>query len=150
MRKARIIIFDDDPVILDMLDYYFSVRDFEVQSFSEPVLCHTSESTNSCLTPCADIIITDFRMPQRNGFDLLHYQAQRGCNISIWNKAIVSGALPSEHLLKTYEVAGMFFEKPFSLTELRAWTKECMARVDLTRPLSSYNCRNGKYPTQRK
>ena len=143
MRKARIIIFDDDLVILDMLCYYFSVRDFEVQSFAKPVLCHSSESTNSCSTPCADIIITDFRMPQRNGFELLHNQAQLGCPISIDNKAIVSGYLPSEHLLKTYEVAGMFFEKPFSLTELRAWTKKCVARVDLTRPLASYNSRNG-------
>ena len=26
MRKARIIIFDDDPVILDMLGYYFAVK----------------------------------------------------------------------------------------------------------------------------
>jgi DNA-binding response OmpR family regulator len=65
MRKARIIIFDDDPVILDMLGYYFSVKGFEVQSFAEPILCHPSESASSCLTPCSDIIITDFRMPQR-------------------------------------------------------------------------------------
>ncbi|MBS1114256.1 MAG: hypothetical protein H6Q92_2019 [Nitrospirae bacterium] len=39
MRKPRILLFDDDNMLLEVLHYYFSARNFEVQSFSEPVLC---------------------------------------------------------------------------------------------------------------
>jgi DNA-binding response OmpR family regulator len=138
MRKARIMIFDDDPFILQILGNYFSNMDFEVQPFPEPVSCCPCESIGSCSSPCADIVITDFRMPELNGIDLLYCQRQCGCTISIENIAIVSGNMPEEHLPDAYEVAGMFFQKPFSLAELGAWAKECISRVDLTLPLSSY------------
>lgn len=134
MRKPRIIIFDDDTIILELLNNHFSRMNYEVQCFNQPILCPPCENTN----PCADIIITDFQMPRINGFELLNHQTQKGCTINIKNKAIVSGALPEEHIDKVSELAGTFFEKPFSLKELDAWTKECVSRVDLSQPLGNY------------
>jgi DNA-binding NtrC family response regulator len=135
MRKPRMIIFDDDTIILELLNNHFSRMNFEVQCFSEPILCRRPcENT----TPCADIIITDFKMPRINGFELLNHQAQQGCTINIKNKAIVSGALPEEHIDKVSELAGTLFGKPFSLKELDAWTKECVSRIDLSQPLGNY------------
>jgi DNA-binding NtrC family response regulator len=138
MRKARIVIFDDDPLILEILGNYFSSMNLEVQSFPEPFSCGPSQTNSSCSTPCADIIITDFRMPRRNGIELLHNQKKLGCTISVWNKAILSGNMPEEYLPDAYEVAGRFFDKPFSLEELGLWARECISRVDLTLPLSGY------------
>jgi CheY-like chemotaxis protein len=112
--------------------------DFEVRSFVEPVSCCSSESIGSCSIPCADIVITDFRMPQQNGIELLSWQRQCGCTINVRNIAIVSGNMPEDCLPYAYEVAGMFFNKPFSLEELGAWAMECISRTDLTLPLSSY------------
>ena len=134
MRKPRIIIFDDDTMILELLNDYFSLMTFEVQCFNQPILCSPCENTN----PCADIIITDFQMPRINGFELLNHQNQQGCTINIKNKAIVSGVLPEEHIDKVSELAGTFFEKPFSLQEIAAWTKECIRRVNLSQPLCNY------------
>ena len=134
MRKPRIIIFDDDTMILELLNDYFSRMNFEVQCFSQPILCPPCENTN----PCADIIITDFQMPRINGFELLNHQNQQGCTINIKNKAIVSGVLPEEHKDKVSELAGAFFEKPFALQEIAAWTKECIRRVNLSQPLCNY------------
>ena len=134
MRKPRIIIFDDDTLILDMLHNYLFRMNFEVQAFSEPILCPPCENTN----PCADIIITDFLMPRINGIELLNHQARQGCTINIKNKAIVSGALPEKHIDNISELAGIFFPKPFCLRDLNAWTKECISRIDLSQPLGKY------------
>jgi len=138
MRKARIIIFDDDLLILGLLADFFSDMNFEVQCFAQPLLCFSSESTKSCLTPCADIIIIDYRMPERNGLELLHHQKQRECPINIKNKAIMSGDMSEECLAETMEVAGVFFRKPFHFNELTVWMKDCLNRLDLSWHLDDY------------
>jgi DNA-binding response OmpR family regulator len=133
------MIFDDDTRILEILDIYFSMRNFEVQSFSEPILCSVSKDSNYCLNPCADIIIIDFQMPRINGIELLNHQAQRRCPINIKNKAIMSGTLPDEYIDKMKGLADTFFQKPVHMQKLYAWTKECVSRNDLSQPLGSYD-----------
>ncbi len=135
MRKPKIIIFDDDTVILEMISDYFSLRNFEVQSFSKPVLCSPSSDADSCVNPCADILIVDLRMPRINGIQLITHQVRNGCPINIKNKAIMSGDLPYEHVDKIIELAGIFFQKPLNMRELDAWAKECISRIDLSQPL---------------
>ncbi len=134
VRKPRIIIFDDDTMVLDILNDYFSLMSFEVQSFNQVILCPVCENTNSCVNPCADIIITDFEMPRVNGIELLRHQAQRKCPINIKNKAIMSGVLPDKYIDKMEGLADNFFKKPFSLSEVAAWSRVCLSRVDLSQP----------------
>ena len=134
MRKPRIIIFDDDAMVLGILRDIFSIINFEVQSFSEPIIC----SPNNCSNPCADIIITDFQMPRINGIDLLKHQIQQGCPIHIKNKAIMSGALPDKYVGSMKEFADNFFQKPICIKKLHMWTKECISRNDLSQPLGNY------------
>jgi DNA-binding NtrC family response regulator len=110
-----------------------------VASFPEPILCTPPNKTEGCLKACADIIITDFRMPQINGIELLNHQTSRGCAIDINNKAVISGDLPEVHMDNISKLAGTFFKKPFSLEELYAWTQECLSRIDLSEPLGSYS-----------
>jgi len=138
MRKPRILLFDDDNMLLEVLHYYFSARNFEVQSFSEPVLCPLAQNSSFCLNPCADIIITDFQMPGMNGVELLHYHTQRRCPINVKNKAIMSGAFPDDCLDKMKGLADTFFQKPIHMQELDDWTKKCISRNDLSLPLGSY------------
>ena len=135
VRKPRIIIFDDDAMVLEILKDLFSMLNFEVQPFSEPVLCSLS---NNCSHPCADIIITDFRMPRINGIDLLKHQAQRRCPINIKNKAIMSGVLPDKYVGSMKEFADIFFQKPIGIQKLNMWSKECIGRNDLSQPLGNY------------
>ena len=136
IRKPRIIIYDDDTFILQMLRAHFSEMNYEVQCFSEPIPCPDKINTNGCSSPCADIIISDFGMPKINGIELLSRQAKSGCPITARNKAIMSGDLPYEHIDKITELVGMFFQKPIHMEELNAWTKECISRIDLSQPLA--------------
>lgn len=138
MRKPRIMLFDDDTVLLEVLSYYFSARNFEVQTFRKPVFCPFAQKSRVCLNPCADIIITDFQMPGINGVEFLAYQTQRSSPINIRNKALMSGTLPDNCLDKMKGLADTFFQKPVHMQKLNDWTKKCISRNDLSQPLGSY------------
>jgi DNA-binding response OmpR family regulator len=138
MRKPRIIIFDDDKIILELLHNYFSACNFEVQSFNAPILCRHAKDMGRCQKPCADIIITDYVMPGINGIELLDSHFKHGCAIESKNKAIVSGDLPDRYRDKMNGLADAFFRKPVRLRELYEWTKACIDRIDLSQPLRNY------------
>ena len=136
MRKIRIIIFDDDVVTLRLLKILLTDRNYEVLSFNEPIICPIYEkNTGNCTkdNQCADIIITDFEMPKMNGSELLQKQSERGCKVDIRNKAIISGNIDNENVIKKLGYA--FFKKPIELSELIEWLNECEKRVDLSLPL---------------
>ena len=39
MRKLKVIIFDDEVMILHMLNRWFSQKGYEVLTFNEPAVC---------------------------------------------------------------------------------------------------------------
>ena len=135
MRKPRIIIFDDDAMVLEILKDCFSMFNFEVQSFRKPIFCSLP---NNCACPCADIIITDFQMPRINGIDLLKHQIQQRCPINTQNKAVMSADLPDKYVGSMKEFAGTFFQKPIHMQKLYMWAKVCISRNDLSQPLGNY------------
>ncbi len=126
VRKPRIIVFDDDTVFLKALERYFSMKNYEVRCFNQPILCTPCE--NSCINICADIIIADFDMRLINGIELLNRQLQKGCPIDIKNKAIMSGVLSNVE-------AYTFFRKPFPASEIDDWIKERVGSFVLETPL---------------
>jgi hypothetical protein len=78
-------------------------------------------------------------MPRINGIQLLRHQNNGGCAIDINNKAVFSANLSEFSHDDISTLAGNFFEKPCTLQELYAWTRECVSRVDLSHPLSDYS-----------
>jgi DNA-binding NtrC family response regulator len=140
MRKIRIIIFDDDVVILHSLEKWLSKKDYEVLTFNEPQICPIYEKkTDNCIKGnlCADIILTDFKMPKMNGIELLQKQSQKGCKLNIRNKAIISGTMENETIKLIDKIGCSFFKKPIELSELADWINECERRIDLSLPLGS-------------
>ena len=138
MRKPRVIIYDDDAMVLDMLERFFSERGYEVDSYSSVVVCKYENITGSCenLSPCADIIISDFVMPKMTGIELFQRQLERGCKVDMKMKAIMSG-YSDEKLVKQCEKLGCrFFAKPFAFSELSGWLSECEKNFDLSRQLN--------------
>jgi CheY-like chemotaxis protein len=138
LRKLRINIFDDDVLNLKMLKFILSQRDYEILTFDRPVVCPIystkSEKCNS-LKPCADVIITDYRMPEMNGLEMLLHQAQSGCKVDIRNKLVMSSDLDNKGREMLEELGCTFFGKPLKAKELLAWLDDCETRVDLSKPL---------------
>ena len=140
MRKLKVIIFDDEVMILHMLNRWFSQKGYEVLTFNEPAVCPIYEKkTVNCSkeNKCADIIITDFKMPRMNGIELLQHQSQRGCTLDIKNKAVMSAYMSDKNKMVIKNIGCSFFEKPLELSLLSDWTNECEKRTDLSLPLGS-------------
>ena len=146
MRKPRVIIFDDEPTLLELLELCFAKWGYEVFSYLTPVVCPLNgSSAGSCEShaPCADLVISDFQMPQMTGLELFQLQAQRGCKVDRKMKAIMSGHSDGELLKQCEDLGYRFFEKPFSCSDLTDWLGECEQNFDLSKQLG------GKLPDRR-
>jgi DNA-binding NtrC family response regulator len=138
MRKLRILVFDDEETILSLFKDFFSGRDHEVLTYKEPVVCpiydHRSHACPA-LSPCVDILITDYKMQGMNGIQLLREQVRMGCALPIKNKALMSGHCDEAVRLDIEGMGYVFFQKPLSFRAIRQWLRECAERVDLSKPL---------------
>jgi len=141
MRKRRAIVYDDEALITNMFKMYLSSLNYEVLTFAEPVAScpiYTSDSDVCSRTAaCADIVLTDYRMPRMNGLQLIEAQVKNGCKISIKNKALVSAYLDAAHLKRVEALGCAHFHKPIDFAKFSAWLAECESRIDLSKPLAS-------------
>ena len=139
MRNRRAIVFDDEPAVLDLLNTFLSHRGYEVFCFSGPMACPdcmNKEIPCHYGKPCADILITDFKMPGMSGLELLECQREKGCSLDIRNKAVISGFVDEEELNRITMMGCSFFRKPFRFSELSAWIEACEERLSLSLPIS--------------
>ena len=141
MRKRRVIVYDDEPLITNMFKIYLSSLNYEVFTFAEPIVpcpIYTSDSdVCSKTSACADIVLTDYQMPRMNGLQLLEAQMKNGCKISIKNKALISAYLEESHLKKVQKLGCAHFLKPIDFAKFSAWLADCETRIDLSKPLAS-------------
>lgn len=137
MRKRRVIIFDDEPVVLLVLEDFFTSRGYEVLTYGAPVDCPLYNGEESCRNeaPCGDIVLTDYQMPRMNGIELLQTQARRGCKLNSKNKALMTGFMDGEKAEAVQALGAAFFEKPLPLDVLGRWLDECEQRMDLSQPV---------------
>jgi CheY-like chemotaxis protein len=140
MRKLRAVLIDDQEIVVNVLRDYLLTRNYEVLSYTNPAACpiHDVKGNYGCMdNPCADVIITDFKMPGMNGLELLREQSAYGCKLTKENKAVMSGYIDEESHEQIQHLGHAFFQKPIAFSRLAAWLDDCEKRVDLSRPLSS-------------
>jgi CheY-like chemotaxis protein len=139
MRKPRVIIVDDEPLILHMLGRFCGRRGYEVVPHTEPFICPLYEKgAESCAqaVACADVVITDLKMPKMSGIELLERQTRRGCKLDIRNKAVMSAHFDEDTIKRIRNLGCAYFEKPFRLSALHGWLDECEQRIDFSQPLN--------------
>ncbi len=141
MRKPRVIIFDDEVFILNMLKDFFLMRGYEVLSYSDPTsICPIyGKGGDLCSSHdrCGDVMITDFSMPGVNGVELLEYQSRKGCKLDIRNKAVISGYIDDQNRMRVRQLGCTFFQKPFNLHTLMEWLAGCEQRIDLSQQVAT-------------
>jgi two-component system, sensor histidine kinase and response regulator len=64
--KKHILVVDDEPTWIKVLRYFLESRGYDVQSVES-----ATEALSALRTYHPDLILTDVRMPEMNGFDLL-------------------------------------------------------------------------------
>lgn len=139
MRKRRAILYDDDDIVLDLLQDFLSLRNYDVLTYRKPVFCPLYGEISDCknLSPCADIVMSDIRRPGQTGISMLQAQALKGCRVPPENKAVMSGYLDDEEQLRMKMLGCRFFQKPFLLDDISAWLEEREELVDLSQPLGT-------------
>lgn len=140
MRRRRVILIDDEPLILDLLRDFFEARGYEVMTFTDLIACPGNAADHGCSNnqACADILLTDYSMLKTTGLQLLETQEKHGCHIPPMNKALLTGFLDDEKIKKVRELGVTSFEKPLEFDTLGLWVDECEQRMDLSVSLYSF------------
>ena len=79
--RNRVLIFDDQEGIRQLLWSLFDRRGYEVFTFPHPAMCPLSnEKECPCLEEqaCSDIILSDLSMPYKDGMSFLEEQIKKG------------------------------------------------------------------------
>jgi DNA-binding response OmpR family regulator len=110
VKKPRILVVDDDPRYLELLEYTLEAEDFDVLTVQDPMLVQEIASTSQ-----PDVIVTDVAMPQLDGYTMavglkadpntadipLIFVTARGQHAQRW-QAMNAGA--AEYLTKPFSI----------------------------------------------
>jgi DNA-binding response OmpR family regulator len=130
VRKRRVIVYEDDPDVANILKERFMLRGYEVLTHQEPVNCPAYDDIAVCkeLYPCADIILVDLSLPRMNGIDMLRVQSLNGCRVPAGSKALMSGDLDEREQRDIEELGCAYFQKPFSFGEIQRGSTSARSR----------------------
>ena len=110
--SAKILVVDDDPDIRSLIRTFLEHEGYTVYASGDPDRAAKIFSR----TPDIDLVITDYSMPQRSGFDFGRELRSIRSSIRI---LIISGAIVSSAQYGQIETQGWkFLSKPFSLPRL--------------------------------
>lgn len=124
-RPTRILILDDDPGILEMLNTYLRSLDFEPLPTSR-----WTEALDLITHNPPDLILLDLQMPTVQGDSVLGFIRQQGHTMPV---IIISAYLNEQKMedLRRLGVKG-FVLKPFHLNDLAVTIRKALEQHDAT------------------
>lgn len=133
-RKYRIAVCDDEQNILDVIKGALSSDRYEVATMTD---ARTLLEKLLMLNP--DVVISDIRMPNMSGIDVLHEVKKRS---PLTNVVLITAYASVETAIEA--IRGGAFDyiiKPFKLNELRAIIQRAVSekRIDSTKGLDIKN-----------
>ena len=137
--NVKILVFDTENSLRQLLRVFLSHQGHEVQIFRDPSVCpiYRNLLNEQCCCPrekpCADVVIMDIDMPNINALDFLKLQRQRGCKALDANKAVMSDSRSSVVDRAVAEFGCHHIIKPFRLGEIKAWVTACAERLTASR-----------------
>ncbi|MFH0909403.1 MAG: response regulator [bacterium] len=138
--RPRVLIFDDDPLIRQMLWAVCDRRGYEVFTFPDPGLCPL-DAKGQCPcesgTSCTDIIISDLEMPCVKGLDFVETLLGNGCHCR--HIALMSGAWSDHNVARARELGCKLFAKPFPISEITEWLVQVERALSPDRQLHDWH-----------
>ncbi len=143
--RLRVVIFDDEPAIRQVLGALCEDRGYEVFAFSDPTLCPLY-AMPPCPCPhgsvCADLLLVDLLMREVDGLAFVEGLHAQGCPAP--QIALMSGAWPPPARARALQLGCHLFPKPFALADLLAWFDTVEAQVAPTRVLLDWQAQGGR------
>jgi CheY-like chemotaxis protein len=134
VNGLRVLIFDDDHLVRGVVAQICRRRGYEVVEFEDGNhFCIGWQTGCPCsnVQRCADVIISDIKMPGITGVQLMERLIRRGCGVP--HRALMSGYWTPETLAYATEKGFRIFRKPVGIWEIDGWLLECEQEMDAAR-----------------
>ena len=116
MRKREILVVDDEPKIGEYLSRALRVKDYNVRATS-----HGTEALNLLRKENIDLVITDLRMPEINGLELLKMIKKESPPVGV---IVMSGYGTIEDAVESIKIGAFdFITKPFTIKKISELTR---------------------------
>ena len=124
-----ILLIDDEKDILDLFSEYLTSNGFNTISFDNPVkaIKYFYQNPNNC-----SLVITDYKMPQMSGIDLIKKIKEKDTNYKI--KTIIISAFIKDNIPydKSYiTMIDKILEKPIYLDRLKNEVQELLSTINI-------------------
>lgn len=126
--KGLFYIVDDEQSILEILSDILSDLDFGVTTFN-----NANDLINSITEDAPDVILSDIKMPEMNGVEMLHRLRDEGIDTPI---IFISGYISKEIMLDALSHGAYgFIEKPFNEVHLKSICTNAMKKAQIQKLL---------------
>ncbi len=127
---ARVLIIDDEPELIEIIDDALTQAGFVVAGFTSP-----AEALKQIKIFKPDVVVTDYKMPEITGLEVLQQVSQLDPDLPV---IYVSGHLTKEVILQSL-ASGVFsaIQKPFNHGALVAVCKNAAERYRLVKLLNN-------------
>ena len=124
--KARILVVDDDRIILDSIGEFLRLEGFEVVSAAS-----FPDALSALEKHTVDLVITDVNMPGGNGFELLHVLRKRFPDIVVM---MMTGYGTIESAVESIKMGAFdYLTKPIVDDELKVCVERAVAQQAIIR-----------------
>jgi len=138
-RKIRAIVLEDNEVQKEALSEILYLRGYDVYAYDTPAICPL-QLTPKCRCNenerCADIILSDIKMPVITGLAFVRNQRDKGCKSP--HTALISGDWSAEKLAEAEKLECKTFSKPYGLKEINDWLDDVEKNIDLSIKLRAW------------
>ena len=122
-KTYRILVVDDQNVILKIIAAAFKNTSYEISAVNNPV-----EAYQMVEDEHFDIVITDIQMPEMNGLDLLRKIKKHNGMIPV---IIITGYTTINNVLNAFRYGAFdFFFKPVKPAEIVCAVNEAAAKIE--------------------
>lgn len=129
--KKHIFVLDDEPTVCEVLREILEDLNYKVSCFGDPIECLAQLGSNRC-----DLLITDLKMPNKDGFEVLK-EVQR---IAPWIPVLmITGYGNIQNAVKAMKAGAIdFMEKPLDKKNLVHKIKSIFSKEHFHSPRIRY------------
>lgn len=133
-KKSTILVVEDDLDIADMLNAYFRVQGYEIQTVN-----WGEDGVRACVSNAPDLVILDIRLPDIDGFEVASRLRNNRKTKDIPIIFLTEKRERSDRLKGLELHADDYITKPFDIQELRLRVRNALQRSrqgSLTNPVT--------------
>ncbi len=121
--KAKILVVDDEKIVCDMSRVFLTRDGYEVTTFTSSV-----EARAALEKETFDVIITDLKMKEVDGLELLEYAKKKHPGTKVIVLTAFGTLETAEEVF--HKDAFDFFTKPVRINDLQASVRRALGRED--------------------